>query len=117
LFSNYQSYRARSLPSEFNETFYLAMTNLIILEGLVLGAPILFIVGDDPTSFMLIRSLLVSIICFAVLLPIFVPKFTHAEDVESRRQVLNESSRAFSKRQSSRAFSNRQRGTSFFRTR
>ena len=59
LFSNYQSYRARSLLNEFNETFYLAMTNLIIVEGLVLGAPILFIVGDDLTSFMLIQSLLV----------------------------------------------------------
>jgi hypothetical protein len=75
LFSNYQSYRARKLPSEFNETLYLAMTNLVLLEGMVLGAPIIFLVGDDPASFMLIRSLLVSIICLAVLVPMFVPKF------------------------------------------
>jgi gamma-aminobutyric acid type B receptor len=87
LFSNYQSYNARVLPCEYNETFYLAMTNLVILEGLVLGGPILFIVGDDPTSFMLIRSLLVSIICFAALLPIFVPKFTQAKDFKSKRHV------------------------------
>jgi hypothetical protein len=94
LFSNYQSNRARSLPSEFNETFYLAMTNLIILEGLVLGAPILFVVGDDPPSFMLIRSLLVSTICLAVLGPIFVPKFTQAKDEKARRHVTNASSQA-----------------------
>jgi hypothetical protein len=74
LFSNYQNYHARSLPNEFNETFYLAMTNLIILEGLVIGAPILFVVGDDPAAFMLIRSLLVTIICLAVLVPMFLPK-------------------------------------------
>jgi gamma-aminobutyric acid type B receptor len=74
LFSNYQSYRARNLPNEFNETFYLAMTNLIILEGLVIGVPILFVVGDDPAAFMLIRSLLVSIICLAMLVPMFLPK-------------------------------------------
>jgi hypothetical protein len=92
LSSNYQSYRARELPSEFNETFYLAMTNLIILEGLALGAPILFVVGDDPTSFMLIRSLLVSIICFAVLLPMFVPKFTQVKDDKEKRHVANASS-------------------------
>jgi gamma-aminobutyric acid type B receptor len=92
LCSNYQSYRARSLPSEFKETFYLAMTNLIILEGLVLGAPILFVVGDDPTSFMLIRSLLVSIICFAVLVPMFVPKFTQSKDEKAKRHVANASS-------------------------
>jgi hypothetical protein len=85
--SNYQSYRARKLPSEFNETFYLAMTNLVILEGMVLGAPILFIVGDDPASFMLIRSLLVSIICLAVLVPMFVPKFNWAKDEKLKRHV------------------------------
>jgi hypothetical protein len=94
LFSNYQSYRARDLPSEFNETFYLAMTNLVILEGLLLGAPILFVVGDDPTSFMLIRGLLVSIICFAVLLPMFVPKFTQAKDEKEKRHVANAFSQA-----------------------
>jgi hypothetical protein len=94
LFSNYQSYRARSLPSELNETFYLAMTNLIILEGFVLGAPILFVVGVDPTSFMLIRSLLVSIICFAVLVPMFVPKFTQAKDTKARRHVASVYSKA-----------------------
>jgi hypothetical protein len=85
--SNYQSYRARKLPSEFNETFYLAMTNLVILEGMVLGAPILFIVGDDPASFTLIRSLLVSIICLAVLVPMFVPKFNWAKDEKLKRHV------------------------------
>jgi gamma-aminobutyric acid type B receptor len=89
LFSNYQSYRARKLPSEFNETLYLAMTNLVILEGMVLGAPILFVVGDDPTSFMLIRSLLVSIICLAVLVPMFVPKFNWAKDEKAKRHVTN----------------------------
>jgi hypothetical protein len=80
LSSNYQSYRARKLPGEFNETVYLAMTNLVLLEGMVLGAPILFVVGDDPASFMLIRSLLVSIICLAVLVPMFVPKFNRAKE-------------------------------------
>jgi competence protein ComGC len=59
---------------------------------MVIGAPILFVVGDDPTSFMLIRSLLVSIICFAVLLPLFVPKFTQAKDVKAKRHVANAAS-------------------------
>jgi hypothetical protein len=53
----------------------------------VLGAPILFIVGDDPASFMLIRSLLVSIICLAVLVPMFVPKFNWAKDEKLKRHV------------------------------
>jgi gamma-aminobutyric acid type B receptor len=90
--SNYQSYRARKLPSEFNETFYLAITNLVILEGMVLGAPILFIVEDDPASFIVIRSLLVSIICLAVLVPMFVPKFNGAMGgKKAKRYVANAS--------------------------
>jgi hypothetical protein len=92
--SNYQSYRARKLPSEFNETFYLAITNLVIFEKMALGVPILFVVGDDPASFMLIRSLLVSIICFAVPVPMFVPKFNGAKDKGSKRHVAYASSAA-----------------------
>jgi hypothetical protein len=101
LCSNYQSYRARALPSEFNETLYLAMTNLVILEGLVLGAPILSLVGSDPASFMLINSLLVSIICLAVLGPMFVPKFNKAEDEKAKRSVSNLSSRQILERSDS----------------
>jgi hypothetical protein len=89
LLSIYQSYRARKLPSEYNEAFYLLMTNLAILEGLVLGVPILFVAGNDPASFMLIRSLLVCIICLAVLLPMFLPKFTKTEDERARRSVAS----------------------------
>jgi hypothetical protein len=101
LCSNYQSYRARALPSEYNETLYLAMTNLVILEGLVLGAPILSLVGSDPASFMLINSLLVSIICLAVLGPMFVPKFNKAEDEKAKRSVSNLSSRQILERSDS----------------
>jgi hypothetical protein len=99
LCSNYQSYRARALPSEYNETVYLAMTNFIILEGMVLGAPILSLVGSDPASFMLINSLLVSIICLAVHGPMFVPKFNKAKDEKARRKnVSNLSSQLFLER-------------------
>jgi hypothetical protein len=87
LVSIYQSYRNRNLPSEFNEAFYLLMTNLAILEGMVVGAPILFLAEKDPASSMLIRSLLVCIICLAVLLPMFLPKFTKTEDEKAKRSV------------------------------
>jgi hypothetical protein len=109
LFSIYQSYRARKLPSEFNEAFYLLMTNLAILEGMVLGVPILFLAGNDPASFMLIRSLLVGIICLAVLLPMFLPKFTKAEDQKARRSVSSK----FNAPDSSRSFGSIRKGSFF----
>jgi hypothetical protein len=80
---------------------HLAMTNLVILEGMVLGAPILFLVGNDPASFMLTRSLLVCIICLAVLLPMFVPNFTKTSDERARRHVSSRFS--FSRRGSNPA--------------
>jgi ABC-type branched-subunit amino acid transport system substrate-binding protein len=117
LLSIYQSYRARKLPSEYNEAFYLLMTNLAILEGLVLGAPILFLAGNDPASLMLIRSLLVCIICLAVLLPMFLPKFTKTEDERARRSVASRFSAA---PDASASFTNRSAGrrrSSFFKAR
>ena len=42
-----------------------------------------------PASFMLIRSLLVSIICLAVLVPMFVPKFNRAKGEKAKRHVAN----------------------------
>jgi hypothetical protein len=119
LLSIYQSYRARKLPSEYNEAFYLLMTNLAILEGLVLGVPILFLAGNDPAAFMLIRSLLVCIICLAVLLPMFLPKFTKTEDERARRSVA---SRFNAAPDASTSFTNRsavleRRRSSFFKAR
>jgi hypothetical protein len=73
------------------------MTNLVILEGMVLGAPILFLVGSDPASFMLIHSLLVSIICLAVLVPMFVPKFNGTKDEKAKRHVANVTSEGVSR--------------------
>jgi hypothetical protein len=68
------------------------MTNLIIFEGLMIGAPILFLAGRDPASYMLIHSLLVSIICLGVLMPMFVPKFNKVKDEKAKRHVANATS-------------------------
>lgn len=74
LFANYQCFLARNLPSDFNESFYVTLTNAGILEALILGSPMLFLVYDNPTANFLVRSLLVAIICFTILLPTFIPK-------------------------------------------
>lgn len=87
LVSSYQSYRARNLPSAFNESKYIAFSNLILVEILIIGVPVLFISRDDPATYSLVMNVLVAVMCLAVLLPVFVPKFTNAEDVKNRRFV------------------------------
>ena len=87
LASSFEAYRARHLPIQFNETRYIAFSNLILLENLLIGMPAIFIARNDPTIFTLVLNVLLCIMCLGVLLPVFVPKFTNAHDVKSRRFV------------------------------
>jgi hypothetical protein len=73
--ANYQCYKARNLPTDFNESLYITLSNASMLEALVLGGPILLVVGEDPSANFIVRSILVTIVCFTMLLPVFVPKY------------------------------------------
>ena len=85
--ANYQSYLARNLPSDWNESFYVSLTNFILLETGILAAPVLFLVSNDPTAFLLVRSLSVFIIALAVMLPAFLPKII-VKKKEKKQKVL-----------------------------
>jgi gamma-aminobutyric acid type B receptor len=85
--ANYQSFLARNLPSDYNEAFFVAITNAILLESAIVSAPILAIVHEEPESFFLVRSLLLIVASLSVLLPIFVPKMLHKEGMKRRRGV------------------------------
>jgi hypothetical protein len=73
--ANYQCYKARNLPTDFNESFYIAISNASMLEAFFLGGPIMLVVHDNPNSLFVVACLLVAITCFCILLPIFVPKY------------------------------------------
>lgn len=75
VFSLYQSYLARNHPSQYNESYYVAIAMASKLEAILLGVPVLILLRDNPTASFLVRSILVAIICCAILLPMFVPKF------------------------------------------
>jgi hypothetical protein len=74
--ANYQCYKARNLPTDYNESFYIALANAAMLEAVLLGGPMLLLVNDDPVANFLVRSILATIMCLAILLPIFIPKNT-----------------------------------------
>lgn len=85
--ANYQSFKARKLPTDYNEAFFVAITNAILLESAIVGASIIAIVREDPEAFFLVRSLLLIVASLSVLLPIFVPKMLHKEGKKRRRGV------------------------------
>jgi hypothetical protein len=69
-----QSYRTRNLPSMFNESRYIVLSLLSMLEASIMGVPLLWFVADFPTVSYIVRAAMVSIFCLAIILPIFVPK-------------------------------------------
>lgn len=74
ILANIESYKARKLPSDFNESFYLALSMVSILEGFLIGVPILFLGSKSPTVFFVVGSLLITFLCLGILLPTFVQK-------------------------------------------
>jgi hypothetical protein len=76
--SIYQSYRCRNLPSEFNESRYLAISMASLLETFVMGLPIL-LVTVLPTGIFLSRAVLIFATCLAILLPMFLPKWLNLQ--------------------------------------
>lgn len=75
IFTIYQAYLARNLPTEFSESSYIAVAMASLLEVLMLGMPLLFLGSEEPAASFFIRSVLVFLACLSILLPIFLPKF------------------------------------------
>ena len=104
LFANYQCYVARHIPSDFNESYYIAVANAGILEAMMLGVPILLLVKGSPTANFLVKSLLVVICCCTILFPIFVPKAHKLEVRKMRRRHAMSDRRLYVGRESGLSF-------------
>lgn len=78
ILSVYQSYRSRGLPSEFNESRYLALSLASLLETFLIGLPII-LMTVLPTAVFLSRAVLLCMSCLAVLMPMFVPKWLNMD--------------------------------------
>jgi hypothetical protein len=92
LFTNYQGFKTRALPTAFNESFYLGITNASLLEALILGIPILVLANDSPSTSFIVKAILVSFLCLCVLLPLFIPKHLQRGN-ESKRNSVKQSLR------------------------
>ena len=84
LLANYQAYQTKDLPTEFSESGYIFLSIFALVETCFIGAPLLFIVDDNPTSMYLIRAILVTLWCCSILGPSFVPKYRENRRRQSR---------------------------------
>jgi gamma-aminobutyric acid type B receptor len=106
VFTNYQCYLARDIPTDFNESLYVGITNVSLLEALILGAPILVLANEEPTKRFAVRSFMVTVFCFCILLPIFVPKqFRRLKQSQDPTNFLRASVASMSIKNQSHSFS------------
>jgi hypothetical protein len=87
--ANVEAYKARAITTEYGESKYIAMIMASILQVIVVGMPLLFLVDDNPTASYFIRSSIVFVICMSILLMMFVPKiYTWTKKKDARRVGL-----------------------------
>ena len=75
LCANYYAYKTRNLPTIFSESGYIFLSIFMMTETFIIGAPLLFIVDDNPSNIFIIRMILVSLWCGSILGPAFIPKY------------------------------------------
>ena len=73
--SCYQAWEARDIKSEFAESKWIGLAVFSMSQGFLTGIPIVLAVAkEQPETFYLTITLLIFVICMAVLLLIFLPK-------------------------------------------
>jgi hypothetical protein len=73
--ANYESYKGKDHPSEFNESKSVAISMGLLLEAMVLALPVLATLSEWPSAFYLVKAVFVSICACALSFPLFVQKY------------------------------------------
>ena len=86
ILANVQSYQARSIRTEFSESKFISIIMASMLQALVISIPILVLVYDQPRAMFVILVCLISVICSAVLVLMFVPKIQYMKEWELEQE-------------------------------
>lgn len=83
--ANWQTYNARFIKSEFSEKRYVGFAMASLLQSMLVGVPILYVVRQSPQAYYLVLSFTIFVVSMIILLVIFVPKI-----VISHQRINNE---------------------------
>ena len=87
-FATYQVYISRHIPSEYNESYYIALTMASLMELFLIGLPILFLVSDNPAADFVIKTILVCFCCCSILIPLFVSKLRVGKSARTNKDEM-----------------------------
>lgn len=69
-----EAYEARNISIEYSESHYIGMAVFFILEGFLIGVPLIFLTGSSPMAGYFVQTVLVFLVSMSILLFIFAPK-------------------------------------------
>lgn len=90
ILANIQSYQARSIRTEFSESKYITVIMVSMLQAFAIGIPVILLVWDLPQVFFMVLVCLISVICFAVLLFMFLPKIVILKEKKAQQKKKEE---------------------------
>eukprot|EP00578_Thalassiosira_sp_NH16_P004470 CAMPEP_0181138052 /NCGR_PEP_ID=MMETSP1071-20121207/34035_1 /TAXON_ID=35127 /ORGANISM="Thalassiosira sp., Strain NH16" /LENGTH=487 /DNA_ID=CAMNT_0023224851 /DNA_START=1 /DNA_END=1465 /DNA_ORIENTATION=+ len=78
--ANLQSYQARTIQTEYNESKYITIIMASMLQAVALGVPCICLLWNIPRAYYIVLVMVIFCICSVVLGFMFVPKILHARD-------------------------------------
>lgn len=75
LYANVEAYKARGIKTEFSESRYIGISMVCILQAYLIGLPVMATATDSRSSLFATMTILITVTCLAILLPIFMPKY------------------------------------------
>lgn len=74
ILANVEAYMARNISDEFSESKYIGVAMALTLQSFVIGIPVLFLVGENPTAKFFVSSGIIFAVSISILLLLFIPK-------------------------------------------
>ena len=90
------AYKSRNITTEYDESMYIGLCIVAVLQTWTIGLPILVVVRDNPSVSFYVQSGLVFVTSFAVIGFTFVPKVlaVRKDRANDRKEVYKEFKRA-----------------------
>ena len=82
-----ECWKARNHPTRYQESQYIAVSMISLLEEAILGVPLVFVLSEDPEGLFLLSASMVALLCVTILLPTFIPKWRRRHDRANQSDV------------------------------
>ena len=85
IIANIYAYKSRHIHTEYSESRYIAFVNGSILEAALIGIPVVTLVYDEPRPHYICVVLLIFVLCMAILIFIFYPKYRGLKEQQKKQ--------------------------------